>query len=550
VVFFLTSRQSQHRVAVETLQMMHEKSPLLVVDVVGKRDMCIRKDKPEGSAFIHFCAEQIKAGKCSFHQKYAKESYEEAFKQPLHVEELVASGMREGMCPYRVAMDLMEHADVVVCDYNYLFSDLLENVLARMNRPLGDIIAVVDEAHNLPDRIRGQHSMSLHPFLVGEAFKECRGNKRLQHYLMLIQDIFLDFSEEGEGKVAKGLLPDMMEGVLKAAIDPLTYDEFADSLRQVGDKKAMIGEPSACIELADFLDLWVTDFDSTVRLYRGGERPSLIYRVLDPSHMARPIFDGIYSSLLMSGTLFPMKMYRDLLGLEPRRTVLKEYSSPFPKKNRPVLVDKTATTRYNERGEDMYCLIADNLRQYIGRVPGNAAVFFQSYGLLNEIGNRLNVRPKDRWAETPEMTKEEKDSLQGRLMRTKKEKGMVVLGVMGASLAEGIDYKDNALDMVAVVGLPLAPPTLETKLVIEFYTSLFGEEEGEYYGYIQPAMNKVLQASGRAIRSSEDRAMVLLLDKRFVWGRYRKCFPKDFRIWDEEDIKGSVEEFFALVKEE
>ena len=43
-----------------------------------------------------------------------------------------------------------------------------------------------------------------------------------------------------------------------------------------------------------------------------------------------------------------------------------------------------------------------------------------------------------------------------------------------------------------------------------------------------PAFNKVLQASGRGIRTSEDRCVIVLMDERFGWPKYSKYFPKDY----------------------
>src|SRR2546428_4005360 len=37
---------------------------------------------------------------------------------------------------------------------NYLFSEILERFLPRLGRSLDDLVVIVDEAHNLPDRIR------------------------------------------------------------------------------------------------------------------------------------------------------------------------------------------------------------------------------------------------------------------------------------------------------------------------------------------------------------------------------------------------------------
>lgn len=101
-----------------------------------------------------------------------------------------------------------------------------------------------------------------------------------------------------------------------------------------------------------------------------------------------------------------------------------------------------------------------------------------------------------------------------------------MMAVQAGSFSEGLDYADNLLDAVIIVGLPLERPNLETQALIDYYDFKF--ERGWDFGYIYPAMNRALQAAGRCIRSETDRGAVILLDERFMWGNYRKCFPSDF----------------------
>ncbi len=54
----------------------------------------------------------------------------------------------------------------------------------------------------------------------------------------------------------------------------------------------------------------------------------------------------------------------------------------------------------------------------------------------------------------------------------------------------------------------------------------------------QPAVNRVLQAMGRPIRGIDDRAVVLLLDKRCEEAAYRTCFPEDLRMLPTSDPQG------------
>ena len=45
------------------------------------------------------------------------------------------------------------------------------------------------------------------------------------------------------------------------------------------------------------------------------------------------------------------------------------------------------------------------------------------------------------------------------------------------------------------------------------------------YAVLQPAVNRILQGMGRAIRKAEDRAFILLLDDRLLKPNYKKCLP-------------------------
>ena len=90
--------------------------------------------------------------------------------------------------------------------------------------------------------------------------------------------------------------------------------------------------------------------------------------------------------------------------------------------------------------------------------------------------------------------------------------GGAIIGVQGANFSEGIDLPGELLKAVAIVGVPLAPPDLRQKAVIDYYETNFGN--GWSYGYTFPAMNRALQAAGRCIRSKDDRGVIAFLDKQ------------------------------------
>ena len=118
-----------------------------------------------------------------------------------------------------------------------------------------------------------------------------------------------------------------------------------------------------------------------------------------------------------------------------------------------------------------------------------------------------------------------------------------MLAVQGGSLSEGVDYRDNLLDGICIVGLPLSPPTTKIKGLIKYYKGKYGKSKGYYYTYVYPAINKVLQASGRAIRSYNDRAFIVLMDHRFGMSTYMKAFPPDFKYDMVDNVHSYIRSF-------
>jgi DNA excision repair protein ERCC-2 len=102
----------------------------------------------------------------------------------------------------------------------------------------------------------------------------------------------------------------------------------------------------------------------------------------------------------------------------------------------------------------------------------------------------------------------------------------------------------NLLSAVVVIGLPLAPPSKEVDALIGYFDRKFGRGRGDEYGYVNPAMNRVVQAAGRLIRTEKDRGVVVLMDERFLHDRYMRCFPPDWTPGSTDDLGRDVRSFF------
>ena len=62
---------------------------------------------------------------------------------------------------------------------------------------------------------------------------------------------------------------------------------------------------------------------------------------------------------------------------------------------------------------------------------------------------------------------------------------------------------------------------------MEYYENT--RESGKEYAYLYPGINRILQASGRVIRSENDRGVVLLIDDRYDDPGIQKLFPLHWR---------------------
>jgi len=574
-IFFLTSKRSQHKIAIDTLRLIkaHAKREFTTVDITSKQSMCPRT-RPIHREFYflfnEFCRSEQKNKRCRYFIKQDEEALKRLKSEIMHVEQLCDWCTTRGVCPYKMALEAAGSADVLVCDYNYLFSaDITERVLEKIEKGLEDLIVIVDEAHNLPDRIRSNLSSELRMNTVTSIARDLRRRDReMQGNLMGLESIFKKLAmgaskdNKDEMKVDRDFLVDGMEKVLRRGrIEAMSYDDFVNSLRDIAEDLETSGSRTTddvryknemlqrdILSVADFLDGWRTR-EKCLRIFSltQKEYPRLYFKLLDPSVISEPIFAKAHSTILMSGTLCPTEMYADVLGASPARIkgkeiVLHEYTSPFPSENRVVVVTKTLTTKYTKRGEDMYRQMAVKISEVAKYVKGGMAVFFPSYALLKSVAAYLPDAVRGRvMLERREMGKEEKNRLYETL---RADTAGILLAVQGGSFSEGMDYESNTLKAIIVVGLPLSPPTLEVKMIEGYYVRKYGAETGRNYGYLYPAITKVLQAAGRGIRSEQDRCIIVLMDYRFAQYPYKNCLPSDFDVTYTDRSEEYCESFF------
>ncbi len=557
-VFFLTSRHTQHQIALDTLRQVksRHKIKFVATDIVGKRHMCAQEGVGAlySGQFHDYCRALREVGQCRFYSNLrkgsdlsgaAKEFVRELESEPTESARTVELGKSYGVCPYEAAAIASKQASVIIADYYYIFNPgIRAGFFKRTGKSVEDSIIIIDEGHNLPDRIRRMLTQAVTIQTVERAIREADANAGEEE-----QQFFKDFraalirlaeGKESERTVGKEQLMEMVGGLdIEGVLEKISV--IAEGIRET-NKQSFMGA------VADFMEAWMQgDEEGYARILsrRQGQRGlnlSLSYQCLDPAIATRPIIREASSVIIMSGTLKPTRMYRDILGF-PEDTVEKEYGNPFPQKNRLSMIITDATTRFSKRSDDQYRRIADACIKSVGEVPGNAAIFFPSYEVMSQVYRYMYGKTgKVCFLERPDMTKEEKQKLLSGFKASFLQGGLL-LAAIGGSYYEGIDLPGSMLNAVIIVGLPLTHPDLQTKKLIEYYDRKYSK--GWDYGYVFPAFTKALQSAGRCIRSETDRGVIIFLDERYAWQQYYSCFPKDMSLKITSQYRESIREFFS-----
>ena len=85
-----------------------------------------------------------------------------------------------------------------------------------------------------------------------------------------------------------------------------------------------------------------------------------------------------------SATLLPVRYYKKLLSIETDDYAIYA-DSPFPKDSRLLLIGRDVSTRYTQRGPEMYRRIASYIVGAADAKKGNYMVFFPSYRVMEEV---------------------------------------------------------------------------------------------------------------------------------------------------------------------
>jgi len=438
---------------------------------------------------------------------------------------------------------------MVSLSYNYVVDERISWSIARLF-PFNHSVLVVDEAHNLQNINLNSDRITEGTLL--NAIKEAD-----EYGLKGIVKAVSQFQVK-----LNALKKNMKSGELEeVTFEPLSL--ASDLLTHVSQMKRW-GE----IIRRDRLEEGKAPRSSLHHLARFWERCSELASVrgitfvatLEDDRLALEIWDMRSSEILSecwnrflsvifcSGTLKPIPAFADIVGLSNYAQV--EVPSIYDKDNVKAVVLSDVSTRGEEISVEMCEKYVNAIYYFVDALNTNVAVFVSSYrilenlikeGLLKELSKlrrRVFVERRDmRGDEAREVLEKFKKCA------TVDVKG-VLIGVMGGRFAEGADFPGKELEGVFLVGIPFDKPTARVREYVRYYQELYGEDKGYFYSYVLPALRRASQAVGRALRSMEDRAMIVCGDYRYL--NYLDLLPDYVR---DNVRRANSEELFELATE-
>jgi DNA excision repair protein ERCC-2 len=242
----------------------------------------------------------------------------------------------------------------------------------------------------------------------------------------------------------------------------------------------------------------------------------------DASEHLKLAYKEFKNVVAFSATLKPFSYYQELLGFSNKNTQTIEFSSPFCKTNRKILIIPQVSTKYSERHMNAG-KIADAIRRIIQVKRGNYIALFPSFDFMMMVENLLNISDIEILVQERAMKQINTDEY---LEKLRGCTPTLLLGVQGGVFSEGVDFPGDMLIGAFVVGPALPNFDFEREQIRAYYETRYGKENAFNYAYVFPSMAKAIQSAGRVIRSETDRGIIVMMDSRFLQNTYSATMPE------------------------
>ncbi len=522
--FYITPKNTQHQIALNTLQLLQNKgSGCTSLMLTSKKKLCMKNEPICNSKYCEFAENhysKVTEHDLIQHVQKHQNMGEDLFKTMARTYQV---------CPYELQMDSVPFADVVIGDYNYVFS--ASNAKSRVViSPLGEVEKpnlVIDEVHNLPQR-----GMDYFSPVLEVAFFEGYLNSIAQYpppFRKKLKNIINQSITTIHDCALPGLKIPHITTVAEQSFK-VQEELFNQLLSDYLESDAIIESNDPILKLCTY---W-SEFTAALEFVNQGRdeffisfnplQNTLKITCCDASEFLKEHYNNFQQIIGFSATLKPFAFYSQLIGLNTPKLHTAEFSTPFAAANRKLLIIPQVSTKYRDRQSNISKII-EVIQRITAIKPGNYFIFFPSFEFLDQVYRKMPLFPNF------SLLRQEKkmDALNAKALLSKLEqkgKNHLFFAAQGGMFAEGIDYKGELAIGAFIIGPPLPMFDWEREQMKKYYESIY--KEGTEFAYIYPAMAKAIQAAGRVIRTETDKGIIVLLDNRFLNPAYSQCLPVDW----------------------
>lgn len=509
ILFFLTAKNTQKKILAETIEKFIKQGfPLRTIILSSRENSCpvdMERCNPALCPYAEDFGTRIRAS--GVIARLTK-------KVLIKPDNIMRESIAAAVCPFELALFISQRCDLIVCDYNYVFDPGI-----RLKRFFDDdetasrCTLLIDEAANLPERVRGIWSPEIKTQWLEKTWKYAKGNRKLQNLLRPWRKLLQAYADQPwTHKENEVRLPSeiSLPGITSRKWQKLLGGDM-NAPREAGLLcKAIYGFSRVSERLDDRFHLLAR---------KEGDDTLIQWYCTDPSTFIAEEHSRCSSVTCFSATLEPMEHFASELGLGKTDCLTtKAVGWPFPKENLKVWVDTGISTLYRYRDEQTN-LIVERMQGARKKSPGTWMAFFPSFSWMEKIA----LAAEDSGLEIISQRRDMTENDRAEFVELINSGDHLILVVAGGLFAEGVDLSIPDLRGCFIAGPSLPAVSLRQKLLQERYHDT--KRDGFLHAFAIPGINRVIQAAGRLIRNSEQKADLILLGGRFIRNPYFNHLP-------------------------
>lgn len=516
-IFYLCAKTITASVAYDTVKLLYAHgASFKAVGITAKDKLCFLEKRncdpevcPYAKGYFDRCQDAL---------------YELVNEQDFIVKEVIEPIAQKHMvCPFELNLDASLYADVIICDYNYVFDPRV--YLKRFFMEKGNYLFLVDEAHNLVDRAREMYSAALSKscFLEAKALLP-KERKHVQKSISLINSAMLSMRKECEANNDFLAQSELKESFLQLVANFNEHmDAYFQSEHDERHDDALKELYFNCINFCKVADFYDENFVTFQTRYQ--HDCTIKQFCMNPANPIREILKKGRSTIFFSATLSPIDYYLSLLGGD-ENTKRLSLPSPFEASQLCCIINDAISTKYERRNASLGDIV-QSIYAATSVKHGNYIIFAPSYAYMKQIYETFTANYPSIATTMQQQNMEETEKQAFLASFDQTTELHLYFCVIGGMFSEGIDLKQEKLIGAIIIGVGLAQINPQQDLIMHHFDEQ--NQMGFSYAYQFPGMNKVLQSAGRVIRSVKDKGMVLFLDERYTTPRYLHLLPAHFR---------------------